>query len=132
MNEEERILDVELELIEGEKMHIERINIIGLEGTRPWVVDRELRIYEGELFNYNKIRKSVNRIKNTRYFSTIDIRPRLGSESGLSSLDFELTSQKDGVVIIWSRLWAGGGFFNLSRGGGAKFFRDGLVNPGEV
>ena len=122
VNEEERILDVELELIEGEKMHIEIINIIGLEGTRPWVVDRELRIYEGELFNYNKIKKSVNRIKNTRYFSTIDIQPRLGSDSGLSSLDFELTSQKTTTSLSFGAGYGQVGGFSIYQEGEERNF----------
>ncbi len=92
------ILNWEIEIIEGEKVHIESIRISGNDKTKIWVVDQELEIFEGEMYNFKKIKKSVNNLKNTQFFGNININPEPGSDDGLVSLNFKVEEQRTGII----------------------------------
>jgi len=59
----------------GEKARISRIDITGNEGTRDWTVRRELRLYEGDLFNETEMKRSEARIKRLGFFEEVEITP---------------------------------------------------------
>ena len=109
-NADLRQIDIDVQIMEGEKVHIENIKILGQDDTKVWVIDRELKIFEGELFNYNKIQKSLNRLKNTQFFSMVDIKPTVGSEYGLTNLEFNVVEQKTGLIIVGVGYGTVGGF----------------------
>ena len=52
-----------------EKVYLNRIGFIGNQETRDNVIRRELTIYDGELFNNKKIRKSRDNIAKLGYFT---------------------------------------------------------------
>jgi len=108
VDEKNLILNWDIEIIEGEKVHIERIIISGHEKTRIWVIDQELRIFEGEVFNLSKIKKSVNRLQNTQFFASIEPKPEPGSDDGLVDLNLKIVEQRTGLITV------GVGFGTLS------------------
>ncbi|WP_026782091.1 outer membrane protein assembly factor BamA [Pleomorphomonas koreensis] len=67
---------------EGARAYIERINIIGNDRTRDYVIRREFDIGEGDAYNQVLIEKAERKLKNLGYFNTV----RIWSEQG-SSVD---------------------------------------------
>ncbi|MCM5559020.1 outer membrane protein assembly factor BamA [Pleomorphomonas sp. JP5] len=67
---------------EGTRAYIERINIIGNDRTRDYVIRREFDIGEGDAYNQVLIEKAERRLKNLGYFENV----RIWSEQG-SSVD---------------------------------------------
>jgi outer membrane protein insertion porin family len=74
-----RIVDLTYDIQPGRKTYFERIEISGNAKTRDKVIRRELRIFEGELFNAAAINQSKNRITALGYFETVNIATEKGS-----------------------------------------------------
>ncbi|MGZ0188225.1 MAG: outer membrane protein assembly factor BamA, partial [Alphaproteobacteria bacterium] len=60
---EEKLIDITLEIGEGPKVYVERIDIVGNVRTLDGVIRRELRLAEGDAFNRAKVRESERRIR---------------------------------------------------------------------
>ena len=57
-NDLDRTVDVTFDITKGEKVYIERIDIVGNIKTRDKVIRREMRVYEQELFSASKLRRA--------------------------------------------------------------------------
>jgi outer membrane protein insertion porin family len=68
-----RRVDIEFDVQPGLQVRIGRIEIVGNQKTRDKVIRRELRVYEGELFNGTGFKNSKSRITALGYFETVDI-----------------------------------------------------------
>lgn len=66
-------IDVGFNILEGDRIFVDKINIIGNTRTEDKVVRREFRIDEGDAFNAAKIRASRRNVENLNYFSKVDI-----------------------------------------------------------
>lgn len=82
---EARTVDLTFDIEQGKKVRFERIEIVGNEKTRDKVIRRELRIYEGELFNGTALQRSKARVTALGFFEpdprtgTVEISTRRGS-----------------------------------------------------
>ena len=65
-------INVIYNVVEGERVYVERIDIRGNEKTKDHVIRRQLTYYPGERFNTTKIRESKARVFNTRLFESYD------------------------------------------------------------
>jgi outer membrane protein insertion porin family len=61
----------------------ERIEIVGNDKTRDKVIRRELRVYEGELFNGTRLKQSRARVNALGFFETVEFTTRRGSADDL-------------------------------------------------
>ena len=60
---------------EGVPVRVGRIRLSGLDKTRPYVVRRELRLAEGDLYAYSRVQQSQRRIWATGLFRTVLVEP---------------------------------------------------------
>ncbi len=69
-------IDLAFEVKEGETAYVRKIVIEGNTRTKDKVIRRELRIYPGDKFDGEKLRRSMQRLRNLGYFEDIsyDIR----------------------------------------------------------
>ena len=74
-----RIVDLTYDVQPGKKTYFERIEIGGNNKTRDKVIRRELRVYEGELYNQSLLTTSKNRVNALGYFETVNITTEKGS-----------------------------------------------------
>jgi outer membrane protein insertion porin family len=74
-----RIVDLTYDVQPGKKTYFERIEISGNSKTRDKVIRRELRVYEGELYNQSLLTTSKNRVTALGYFETVNITTEKGS-----------------------------------------------------
>ena len=66
-------IKMKVEIKEGDRIFVNRINISGNTRTRDEVIRREFRIEEGDAFNASKLRASRRNVENLNYFSKVDI-----------------------------------------------------------
>ena len=100
--QDEKRLDVAVELYTGPKMVINDIQIEGNTITQAYVIERELGIKTGDLYHQDKVDRIPDRLMRTGYFSRVDP-PRVfytqGNEGGLLlSLQEGPSSRFDGVI----------------------------------
>src|SRR5262249_56976121 len=66
------IVDVTVRLQEGKQYFINRITFVGNTTTRDNVIRREMRMYEGSVFNTEALKFSVRRLNQLGYFKPLD------------------------------------------------------------
>ena len=96
VNEQTRLIDLNITARPGPKVYIGRIDIIGNERTRDAVIRRELRFDEGELYSGSKVRRSRQRLMNLQYFEEIKLDTTRRPEEGLLDIAVEVTERSTG------------------------------------
>ncbi len=94
---ENNVISYSIQITENIKAHIENIFVKGNEKTKKFVIERELEILEGEIFNTDKILRSISKLYNLQYFSTIYYDIKQGTELGLVDLIFLVEEQRTGL-----------------------------------
>ncbi|OQC42846.1 MAG: Outer membrane protein assembly factor BamA precursor [Deltaproteobacteria bacterium ADurb.Bin058] len=97
---DELLLDFTYVLQKGEKARFGRIEIIGNEGTRDWTIRREMRIYEGDLYNETKLRASEARIRRLGFFEKVEIRPKATSRPDEVDVIVEVKERQTGAFSV--------------------------------
>jgi outer membrane protein insertion porin family len=95
-----RRIDVVLEINQGPRTYVERIDIHGNTRTRDYVIRREFDIAEGDPYNKALIDRAERRLKNLNYFKTVKISSKPGSAPDHVVLDVELAEQSTGDFSI--------------------------------
>lgn len=83
---------------EGPRIYIERINIIGNERTKDFVIRREFRLAEGDAFNPLMVDRAKKRLSGLGIFKNVEVKRRPGSAPDRVVLDVELTEQSTGEL----------------------------------
>ena len=68
-------MDLEFQIKEGQKTHVEKIDIRGNLKTKDKVIRRELAISPGEVFDMVHVKISKQRLEGLQYFDKVDLRP---------------------------------------------------------
>ena len=79
INEEEKTIDVNIVANSGGTAYIERIDINGNSRTWDKVIRREMRLVEGDIFDSNRVRDSVRRIRNLGILKDVNVNTSPGS-----------------------------------------------------
>ena len=66
------IVDVTMRLVEGEQYFINRITFVGNTTTHDNVIRRELRLFEGNVFDTEALKYSVRRLNQLGYFKALE------------------------------------------------------------
>jgi outer membrane protein insertion porin family len=85
---------------EGQRAYIERLNIIGNDRTRDYVIRREFDIGEGDAYNQVLIEKAERRLKNLGYFKTVKVWSEQGSAPDKVIVNVQVDDQATGEVSI--------------------------------
>lgn len=85
---------------EGSRAYIERINIIGNDRTRDYVIRREFDIGEGDAYNQVLIEKAERRLKNLGYFRNVRIWSEQGSSVDKVIVNVQVDDKPTGEVSI--------------------------------
>ncbi|NRA47398.1 MAG: hypothetical protein HRU09_20810, partial [Oligoflexales bacterium] len=88
---------------------IERIDIVGLKRTKPFVVKRELLVKEGQEFSKKQIKESCQRLRNLQIFATAECVLTEGS-----------SPQSNVLTITVDERWTTIPIFKYSSGGGTS------------
>jgi outer membrane protein insertion porin family len=66
------IVDVTVRMVEGKRFFVNRLTFSGNTTTRDNVVRREMRVYEGGVFNSEGLKESIRRLNQLGYFKPIE------------------------------------------------------------
>ena len=76
---ENRVIGVTLEVAEGPRVYVERIDIEGNTRTLDRVIRREFGMAEGDAYNAQEVQQARNRLRELGFFETVEVRPERGS-----------------------------------------------------
>lgn len=102
-------IDVIYDIQEGELAYVERIEIRGNIKTKDEVVRRELRIYPGEKFDGDKLKRSKERLYNLGFFEEINYDVEPGSQENKKNLVVSVKETKTGEFSF------GGGYSSIDK-----------------
>lgn len=97
-NEREGTIDVELALVRGERVFIERIDIQGNTTTQDQVIRRQFDVAEGDPLNPREIREAAARIRALGYFSDVRVAPVQGSNPQQAVVDVRVDETTTGSL----------------------------------
>ncbi len=107
-------VEVKINIFEGEKVIIERINIVGNSVTNDSVIRSALIVDEGDPFSTLLVNKSINEIKARNIFGKVDYEVSEGSSSDLKVLDITVEERATGEIVAGAGIGTDGTSFMFS------------------
>ncbi len=104
-------VDVKIEIFEGQKFIIERINIVGNNVTNDSVIRGELIVDEGDPFSPLLVNKSINEIKGRGIFGKVAHKILEGSSPDLKVLEIQVEEQATGEIAAGAGIGTDGTSF---------------------
>jgi len=95
---EDEGVEVKIDIYEGEKFTIERINIVGNSVTNDSVIRGELIIDEGDPYSKLLVNKSINKLKAKGIFGKVEEKISEGSSSDLKVLEISVEEKATGEI----------------------------------
>lgn len=100
---------VKLNIDEGDKYRIGRVEISGNTKTRDKVIRREIRLAEGDTFDSSKLKRSYERINNLGFFETVEMVPKPKYEEKAVDLEVKVKERPTGFLSV------GGGYSSVDK-----------------
>lgn len=107
-------ISVTLNIFEGEKVLIERINVTGNEVTNESVIRSEIILDEGDPFTKIGLDKSIANIKSRNIFRSVKSEVTEGSENNLKIIDINVEEMPTGEISAGAGVGTNGGSFAFS------------------
>ena len=109
IDDEKRIVNLNIEIDPGRRVYVGKVNVIGNTRTRDNVIRREFRLKEGDLFNSKKLKRTKQRINNLGFFETVKIDTHRGDTPELIDIDTTVTERPTGSISF------GAGFSSVDK-----------------
>jgi outer membrane protein insertion porin family len=100
LNDEDRTVDLSIEVDKGKKVYVGSIEVLGNLKTRDNVIRREFRLKEGELFDSSKLKRSKQRINNLNFFEDVKIDTHRGQDPDLIDILTTVTEKPSGTFSM--------------------------------
>jgi outer membrane protein insertion porin family len=108
-DEQNKTVQVNLRINEGDKYRVGRIEISGNTKTRDKVIRREVRLDEGETFDSSKLKRSYERINNLGFFDSVEMVPKPKYEDKTVDVEVRVKEKPTGFLSV------GGGYSSVDR-----------------
>jgi len=106
-------VDVQINIFEGEKVIIERINIVGNSVTNDYVIRGEMIVDEGDPFSPLLVNKSINEIKARNIFGDVQYTMLPGSSQGMKVLEVSIEEKSTGEIMAGAGVGTEGTTFSF-------------------
>ena len=106
-------VEVKINIFEGEKIIIERINIVGNSVTNDSVIRSALIVDEGDPFSTLLVNKSINEIKARNIFSKVEHEILPGSSNDLKILKISVEEKATGEIMAGAGIGTDGTNFQF-------------------
>ena len=107
-------IEIKINIFEGKKQLVEKINIIGNSVTDESVIRSELLIDEGDPFNKLKLSQSISKLKARNIFGEVKNKIINGSSKDLKIIDIEVEEKPTGEISAGAGIGTTGGTLQLS------------------
>jgi len=107
-------IEVRINIFEGEKVIIERINIVGNSVTNDSVIRSALIVDEGDPFSTLLINKSINEIKARNIFGKVNHEILAGSSNDLKVLQISVEEKATGEIMAGAGIGTDGTSFQFA------------------
>ena len=107
-------VEVKIDIFEGKKFTIERINIAGNSVTNDAVIRGEMVVDEGDPYSALLVNKSINRIKARGIFGAVEQKITEGSSPGLKVLEITVEERATGELAAGAGVGTDGTSFMFS------------------
>ncbi len=97
-------IDLVFDLVQSQRVYVERIDITGNSVTRDNVIRREFRFAEGDPLDQTLVRQTKVRLSDLGYFQDVKITPTPGSAADRAVVNAEITERATGELSL------GGGY----------------------
>ena len=100
IDNETHTVELTFDAQKGAQVFFERINIRGNVKTRDKVIRRELKVYEGELYNQTMLDISKRRVQALGFFEKVELATRRGTSDDKIEVNIEVTERPTGTFQI--------------------------------
>ncbi len=97
-NEEHDFIDISYHITKGDRVSVERVDIVGNDRTRDKVIRRSLAINEGDLYNADKFEGTKKNLEGMDYFEAVQIKTSPGSRPDLMNVTVQVAEKKTGSL----------------------------------
>jgi outer membrane protein insertion porin family len=111
---DDNFIEIQINIYEGKKDLVEKINIIGNTVTDETVIRAELLIDEGDPYNQLKLDQSVANLKSRNIFGEINTKVFEGSKKDLKIIEFSVEEKPTGEISAGAGIGTSGGSFAFS------------------
>ncbi|MCG2712590.1 MAG: outer membrane protein assembly factor BamA [Candidatus Omnitrophica bacterium] len=137
LNSQTGNVDINYGVSEGEVAYVDKINLSGNTRTKDVVLRREMRLFPGDRYNGDKLRRSRQRIQNLGFFEevTFDTKEEITTLPDKYDLDIFVKESKTGEFSFgagYSSLDQFIGFINLSQKNFDLFNFPGFAGAGQT
>jgi outer membrane protein insertion porin family len=99
-NRETKTVDLVFKMVEGPRVYIDRIDIVGNTTTLDYVIRREMELVEGDAFNRFLLERSKNRVRSLRFFEEVEITERQGDTPDRAIVEVKVKEQPTGELAF--------------------------------
>ena len=107
-------INLNFEIVETEKLFVEKINIYGNNVTREEVIRNNLEIDEGDPYNKILQLKSVNNLKSLNFFKEVDAEIIKGSSDDARIINYSVQEKPTGEISAGAGVGTSGGTIGFS------------------
>ena len=110
-------IDVNLSVVENQKVYVRNVNISGNTRTRENVIRRELKLYPGDVFSRQKLIRSQREVWILNYFGNVvpDVLPVAEDKVDLEISVVEKSSERANLNVGYTKE------YGMTGGGGIEF-----------
>ena len=105
---------VKIDIFEGKKFFVERINVVGNNVTNETVIRSEMIIDEGDPYSALLLNRSINRIKARGLFAKVEEKILPGSSDDTRLIEIEVEEQATGEIVAGAGVGTSGGSIGFS------------------
>ena len=105
---------IKINIFEGSKKLVERIDIVGNTITEEGVIRGDLLVDEGDPMNKLKLEKSLSRLKARNIFAKVDSKIDDGSSDELKKIEISVEEKPTGEITAGAGVGTTGGLFGFS------------------
>jgi len=99
-NPETDTVDVTFNISEGQRVYIDRINVVGNTRTIDPVIRREMMLTEGDAFNRTLVERSRNNLRALGFFKDVTIEETRGSAPDRTIVNVNVQEQPTGELSV--------------------------------
>ncbi len=106
-------IEIKFNILESEKISVERINITGNVSTNEDVIRGEFLLDEGDPYSKTKLDKTIAEIKSRKIFRDVKANVKDGSSQDLKIINFEVEEKPTGEISAGAGVGTNGGTFAI-------------------